>query len=331
LSSLLARYAEAIFWMARYMERAEDLARILDVNETFSRDSTGLPNWNHVLHLYAEEKAFKKKHGEITPEGVIRYYVLDPENPGSIRSCIRAARDNARSLRPLISTEMWTQLNTLYRQFGNLTEANISEHRLGGLCNWIKLGCQTYHGVTEGTFFRDAGWHFYLIGKNLERADQMTRLIDVKYHLLLPQMVGVGSAIDVSQWMAVLRSAAGYHAFRRIHPRGMSAMQVSGFLLLNTQFPRSTRSSVEAVALALERLSKMGVVASEDSIQSLAELRADFNRQTIKEIVGSGLHEYLDGVQLRLIDLAEELGRTFFGYDYPQPGQTQIQETVSQS
>jgi len=328
LNSLLARYADAIFWMARYMERAEDLARILDVNETFSRDSSGLQDWSHVLHLYAEEEEFKEEHGEITPDKVIRYYVLDRENPGSIRSCIGAARENARSLRPLISTEMWMQLNTFFRQFGTLTDANISEHRLAGLCSWIKLGCQTYHGVTEGTFFRDAGWFFYLIGKNLERADQMTRLIDVKYHLLLPREVEVGSAVDVSQWMAVLRSAAGYHAYRRIHPRGMSAMQVAGFLLLNDQFPRSTRSCIDAVATALDRLGQMGVVAPDNSIRSLAELRADFERQTIKNIVGYGLHEYLDGVQLRLLELAEELGHTFFGYDYPQPGQTQLQESA---
>jgi uncharacterized alpha-E superfamily protein len=329
LSSLLARYAEAIFWMARYMERAEDLARILDVNETFSRDSSGLQDWRHVLHLYGEEKEFKEKHGDITPEKVIHYYVLDRENPGSIRSCIVAARENARSLRPLISTEMWTQINTFYRQFGTLTDANISEHRLAGLCSWIKLGCQTYHGVTEGTFFRDAGWHFYLIGKNIERADQMTRLIDVKYHLLLPRAADVGSAMDVSQWMAVLRSAAGYHAFRRIHPRGMSAAQVSGFLLLNGQFPRSTRSCLDAVATALERLAGMDVVAPREAIQPLEDLRADLDRQTIKEIIGYGMHEYLDGVQLRLIQLAQELGRSFFGYDYPQPAQVQVQETVS--
>ena len=251
--------------------------------------------------------------------------MLDRENPSSIRACLGAARENARSLRPLISTEMWAQLNTFYRQFGTLTEANISEHRLAGLCSWIKLGCQTYHGVTEGTFYRDAGWFFYLIGKNLERADQMTRLIDVKYHLLLPRTVDVGSAIDVSQWMAVLRSAAGYHAYRRIHPRGMSAMQVAGFLLLNDQFPRSTRSCIDAVANALDRLGQIGVVTPENSIQSLAELRADFQRQSIKDIVGRGLHEYLDGVQLRLIKLADELGHSFFGYDYPQPGQTQLQ------
>ena len=329
MSSLLARYADAIFWMARYMERAEDLARILDVNETFSRDSSGIQDWSHVLALYGEEKEFKEEHGEITPQNVIHYFMLDRENPGSIRSCIVAARENARSLRPLISTEMWTQLNTLYRQFGTLTEANISEHRLAGLCSWIKLGCQTYHGVTEGTFFRDSGWYFYLIGKNLERADQMTRLIDVKYHLLLPRTADVGSPIDVSQWMAVLRSAAGYHAFRRIHPRGMSAAQVSGFLLLNGQFPRSTRSSLDAVATALGRLASMGVEAPMETIQPLEDLRSDLDRQTIKQIIDFGLHEYLDGVQLSLIKLADELGRSFFGYDYPQPTQSQVQETVS--
>ena len=273
----------------------------------------------------------RKTHGDVSPEKVIHYLMLDRENPGSIRSCLAAARENARSLRPLISTEMWTQLNTFYRQFGTLTEANISEHRLAGLCSWIKLGCQTYHGVTEGTFFRDAGWYFYLIGKNLERADQMTRLIDVKYHLLLPRMRSRSArpSMSASGWRFCARRQA-IMPFAASHPRGMSATQVSGFLLAQQpEFPRSTRSCIDAIAIVARPARPAGRRDARpfDPVPD-RHSASDFDRQTIKDIVARGLHEYLDGVQLRLIQLAEELGHTFFGYDYPQPGQSQVQETA---
>ena len=221
MRDLLSRYAEAAFWMARYIERAENLARILDVNETFSRDSQGGQNWLSVLQLYDDQKRFFERHGEAGGEAVIRFYVLDRDNRGSIVSNVRMARENARALRPLISTEMWTHLNMFHNRLGELRPEDVTEHRLARLCTLVKESCQAHTGITEGTFHRDAGWDFYQMGRMIERADQTTRLLDVKYHLLLPSAADVGSPVDVSQWNALLRSASAYHAFRRVQPSGM--------------------------------------------------------------------------------------------------------------
>jgi len=216
---LLARFADCIFWLARYVERAENLARILDVNETFSRDSRGGQNWRSIVQLNSDEERFFATHPAATAQSVVKFYVIDGANPTSIVSAIRFARENARTLRPLISTEMWVQLNVFYNRLVALGEDDLVPGRLAALFGIIKEACQTHSGITEGTFFRDQGWYFYQLGRYIERADQTTRLLDIKYHLLLPSLSDVGSPIDVSQWNAVLRSAAGGACTRPARPR----------------------------------------------------------------------------------------------------------------
>jgi len=214
---LLARFADCIFWLARYVERAENLARILDVNETFSRDSHGGQNWRSIVQLNSDEERFFATHPAATAPSVVKFYVIDAANPNSIISAVRYARENARTLRPLISTEMWVQLNVFHNRLAGLSEADLMPGKLAALFGSIKEACQAHTGITEGTFFRDQGWYFYQLGRYIERADQTTRLLDIKYHLLLPSGTDVGSPTDVSQWNALLRSAAGYHAYRRLH------------------------------------------------------------------------------------------------------------------
>ena len=177
---LLARYAECIFWLARYVERAENLARILDVNETFTRDARGDQNWESIVRLHADEAAFSRRHGEASADAVLRFYVTDATNPSSIISAIRGARENARALRPLISTEMWVQLNVFQNRLNAIEEPDLAPGRLTDLFTAIKEACQTHTGITEGTFYRDQGWYFYQLGRYIERADQTTRLLDMK-------------------------------------------------------------------------------------------------------------------------------------------------------
>ncbi len=319
MSSLLSRYAECLFWLARYVERAEDLARILDVNQSFSRDGAGTHDWRPILQLYDDETAYRARRPEVTPEGVIAFYVLDGENSGSIFSSIRMARENARTLRPLISTEMWAQLNMFYNQLQRITPESLSEPSLNRICSFVKESCQTHTGVTEGTFFRDEGWHFYRIGKNVERADQTTRLLDVKYRSLLPLGADPGSAVDVGQWNALLRSAAGYHAFRRVHPNGLSPKKVAKFLLLNRSFPRSIAACADEIMDALATLgSEYALTAAGPIVARLAQLRHRLEKQRVERILEAGLHTFADGIQLDLIDLTRELGRAFFGHDEPQ-------------
>jgi uncharacterized alpha-E superfamily protein len=318
LSNLLARYAEAIYWLARYVERAEDLARIVDVNETFSRDSRGGQNWRSVLQLHADEARYRERFGAPTAEGVIRFYTLDDSNPTSIVSALREARSNARNLRPLISTEMWTQMNIFYNRLTAMRPEELAQPRLPRFCSFVKENCQTHFGITEGTFYRDEGWYFYLLGRKLERADQTTRTLDVKYHLLLPSADQVGSPLDVSQWNALLRSVSGYHAFRRVHPSGMTPTDVAGFLLFHRAFPRSVAACVSEVDDLLHALrATYQLTGGAEAMERLDELRAVLSQERIDNVIRRGLHEFLDQLQGELIAVSQDLGRDFFGYAPP--------------
>ena len=193
-----------------------------------------------MLVINADAEAFFKRHSEADSASVLRFYVTDRTNPTSIFFNVHAARENARALRPLISTEMWTQLNMLYNRVLALKPADVAEEKLSTLCDWIKRGCDAHTGITAGTFYRDEGWCFYQLGAAIECADQTTRLLDVKFLNFMAQAdQDPGSATDSFYWMALLRSAAGYQAFRRRHPRGMVPEQVAAFLLSDPCFPRS--------------------------------------------------------------------------------------------
>lgn len=312
---LLSRYAEAIYWLARYMERAENLARILDVNETFSRDSRGWQNWRSILELFRDEETYFEQHEDADADSVIYFYTLDQRNPSSILSAINLARSNARTLRPLISTEMWIQMNMLSNKLKSMQREDLSEPRLTRFCSLVKEACQTHTGITEGTFYRDEGWFFYQIGRSIERADQTTRLLDVKYHLLLPKVEAVGSPLDVSQWNAVLRSAAGYHAFRRVQPSGMTTAGVAGFLLFHNRFPRSVSACVHDMTNRLNQLrSAYRLKGGSKALEELDELVSVLDDVTIDEVIDKGLHEFIDWLQLKLNCVHNELGTAYFGY-----------------
>ena len=180
----------------------------------------------------------------------------------------------------------------------------------------IKEQCQLHTGITEGTFFRYQFWHFYLLGKRIERADQTTRLLDIKYHLLLPMDQTVGSPVDVSQWNALLRSVAGYHAFRREHPRGMSPKAVAGFLLFNSAFPRSIWTGLSEIDFNLHRLRSDFVLrAGNGAMELVDETLAALESHTPDTVVNFGLHEFSDYLQRQLSAITTEIRRDFCGFE----------------
>jgi len=324
--NLLARYAECIFWMARYMERAENLARILDVHESFARDTRGATNWFSIVQLNADEKDFFSRHDRPTADAVIHYYMFDTQNSNSLLSMLRMARENARTLRPWISTEMWTQINVFHNKLLEMSTKDVATQNLSKVCTWIKEECQTHAGITEGTFYRDQGWYFYQMGKYIERADQTTRLLDFKYHTLLPSPVEVGSTLDVSQWTTVLRSTAGYHAFRRVYPRGMSPTTVAGFMMFNEGFPRSVVMCVRQIDGQLTRMrSRYDLRGGSRAMEQVDELLAALLSRPIEAVLRDGLHQYLDWVQLQLSGITTEIAQAFFGVDAPLAVQSQSQ------
>jgi uncharacterized alpha-E superfamily protein len=298
--------------MARYVERAENLARILDINETFARDAHGENDWLPILRLHTDEERYLERYRHVEGGSVVRFYMVDENNPNSIRNSVRAARENARSIRHLISLETWTQLNVFYNWIQNLNTRNLRLTELSRICGQIKEGCQLHFGIANGTLFRDQVWLFYRLGTFIELCDQTTRLVDIKYHSLLPSAYDVGTPIDVAQWNALLRYAAAYHGYRRVYPHEMTPTTVAGFMLFDGRFPRSITHCVSEIRSTLRQLLQLkelsGVDPSLSALESLEALAAKSSR----EVIAAGLHEYLDDVQILLSDLGREVSDTFF-------------------
>lgn len=329
-SHLLARYAEGLFWMARYLERVENLARLVDVTQTFESPGRERESWYSLVRINADEGTFAALEQEPNADSVKRFYLLQRENPTSIPASIEMARMNARMLRPLISTEMWMQLNIFHREVSLIPERELMGDRLSRLCGRIRTGVQLLTGITEGTFFRDQGWFFYQLGHMIERADQTTRLLDIRYHLLVPSGVEERRAVEITQWGGVLRAVAGYHAFRRIAPAGFTPADVVGFLLTDTCFPRSVLLCVSQAEWLLTQLrSVYGLRGTVPALERVEELRGSLLGRPVERIIAEGLREFLDGVQRELIMLANEIGTAFFRDWRPlaiaAAGQTQVQ------
>ena len=312
MSNLLSRFAENSFWMARYVERAENLARILDINETFARDSRGENDWLPILKLQCDEDFFLERYRYVDAGNVVRFYVIDEENPNSIRTSVHAARENARSIRHLISLETWTQLNVFYNWVQSLNVRSLRLSELSRICARIKEGCQLHYGIVNSTLYRDQIWLFYRLGAYLELCDQTTRLVDIKYHALLPSAYDVGTPIDVAQWNALLRYAAAYHGYRRVFPREMTPTTVAGFILFDPDFSRSVRHCVDQVRATLELL--LAREELEDVVfpmNTLGDLEA-LAATTAEQAISGGLHEFLDDVQVKLLALGGQIEATFF-------------------
>ncbi len=238
MSSLLSRYAESVFWMARYFERAESLARVIETQTSFQRGREDT-SWAWIVALYSDEKAFAKAFPETTAENVIRYYMAYIDNPGSIQSSIRSARENARALRPMLSTDMWYQLNDFCNRLFAFAPNDFSEVRLSRTCDAIKRGCYAQIGVAENTLYHDETWPFFKLGLYLERADQTSRLLDVRFAQQQTGMARDEGQFDFTFWTILLRAASAYHSYRRVFPRHIDPHEVARFMIFDPRLPRS--------------------------------------------------------------------------------------------
>jgi uncharacterized alpha-E superfamily protein len=294
---LIARHAGSALWLGRYMERIENLARLLDVTKTFARDAEGGRNWLSLLRINGDEAAFFAKHTAPEAASVAHFYLLDADNSTSVQASIEAARENARTLRALISTEMWLQINVFHGHIRALTEADVTPAEFSAVCAMLKEGVQAHTGMTEGTFYRDQCWHFYMLGRHLERADQITRLIDTKFNALMPT-AATDAAIDAGEWSELLRAAGGYHAYRREYPHGYVPREIAGFLLLNGAFPRSAGLSLAQLDWHLTQLrSRYYLRGCTPALGRLDHLQTMLASQTVDDILGRGLSPFLDWVQ----------------------------------
>lgn len=292
---LIARHAASAVWLARYIERIENLARLLDVTKTFTHDDG---DWLTILRINGDAVGFNKRYPEISQANVARFYLLDADNSSSVQAAIAAAKENARTLRALISTEMWLQINVFHGRIRALSGADLTPDRLSAVCAMLKEGAQAHVGISEGTFYRDQCWHFTMIGRYLERADQTTRLLDTRFNALVPQIGAGDPDIDAGKWHALLRAAGGYHAYRREHPHGYRPVEVAGFLLANTAFPRAVALNLSQIEWHLSQLRlRYYLRGGTRALERADNLCTTLTQEGVGELVSRGLSPFLDWMQ----------------------------------
>jgi uncharacterized alpha-E superfamily protein len=316
---MLSRVADSIYWMNRYVERAENIARFIDVNLMLLLDA--LPDaaqqWEPLVLTTGDLPLFQERYGEATADNVIRFLTFDTSYPNSILSCLRSARENARSVREIISSEMWEQVNAFYLM---VNEADQSKHvmELSDFFHQVKLSSHLFAGVMDATMTHNEGWHFGQIGRRLERADKTARILDVKYFILLPSLRYVGSMLDNIQWMALLKSASAYEMYRKRGGHRLCPTAIAEFLILDPEFPRSIRFCVTQVERSLHEIMGTPIGTWSTAVErNLGKLRTDLDYLTIEDIIQVGLHENLDDLQLRMNLVAGEIGETFFEFESP--------------
>jgi uncharacterized alpha-E superfamily protein len=314
---MLSRIAESLFWLARYIERAEGTARILDVNYHMlleqSQQSYRL-RWEPLIVMAGEEDRFRKLYTEVNGASVFEFLAFREDNPSAIVQCVAKARENARTIRDRISREMWEDINGLYHMASRyIPEEEIAAgpHRF---CDKIKFGAHRFHGVTDATLPHDEGWEFLRIGRALERAEMTARLVDVQYHNLLDGPPAE-SALDNHQWMAVLRSVGAYEAYHRQYHPPIEPEKVAEMLILDSKHPHSIRFSANEVQSGLRAVTGSARGYYTNEAERLAgRLVERLNYDRIDEIFDQGLHGYLEDM-LRICGLiGDDIARTYFYY-----------------
>ena len=311
---MLSRVANSIYWMSRYLERAENVARFIDVNLNLLLD---MPKefgeqWEPLVKITGDSEQFFQRYDKATRNNVMRFLTFDRDNPNSILSCVRNARENARSVREIISSEMWEQANRFYLLVKEAATSQSVAENPHDFYTAVKMASHLFDGITEATMSHGEAWHFLQVGELLERADKTSRILDVKYFILLPQDQVVGTAVDNIQWAALLKSASALEMYRK-HFKQIAPSKVADFLLLNRDFPRSVHSCLHRAADSLHAITGSSLDDFNNRAeQRLGRLLSELNYTQIDEIIHEGLHEFLDGLQTRLNRIDDAVFETFF-------------------
>jgi uncharacterized alpha-E superfamily protein len=315
---MLSRTADHLFWMARYMERAENTARMLDVNYQTSllpqSETMALQGWSGLLSISELTWGFSKKYTEISARTVMDFMVRDETNPSSIWCCLRAARENARAVRGALTTEVWETQNQTWLEFNRMLKESAFERDPGAFFEWVKVRSHQSRGVTVGTMLMDEALHFLRIGTFLERADNTARLLDVKFQALAggdyfgPDANKETQEVDFYHWSAILRSVSGFEIYRKVYRNVILPEKVAELLILRPDMPRSLAACMnEAVA----NLRLVANQQSDETLRRAGRLQSDLRYGRIDEILATGLHAYLTQFLDRVGDLGVGISRDF--------------------
>ena len=313
---MLSRTANELYWMARHIERAENTARLLDVTYRtsllpYQPQEPGLAwaePWAVPLIATGTAKPFYKSYSEVTAENVLRYMILDAGNSSSIFCCLRAARESARSVRGAITSEMYEDLNGAWIEMRKNDYSRVQRIGISESLEWVKMRSHRFRGVTFGTMLRDEAYHFIRLGTHIERADNTARILDTKYHILLPSAADVGGAVDYYQWSSLLQSLSGFEAYRKIYSDVIQPLKVAELLVLRDDMPRSLHSCLNFIDDTLEILCDEH---SRELRRQSGELHARLHFGRTDEIIRYGLHEYLMDFLQQVSVLGDEISRGF--------------------
>ncbi len=319
---MLSRTADHLFWMNRYTERAENTARLLDVNYQTSllpqSEGVALAGWQGLLSISELIPSYRKKHGEIRSIEVMDFMVKDESNPSSILSCLGAARENARAVRGALTTEVWETQNQTWLEVRRMIKAGEFEQDPAQFFEWVKFRSHLSRGVTVGTMLMDEALYFMRLGTFLERADNTARLVDVKFHAVESDFYGAANEkdqeYDFYHWSAILRSVSGFEVYRKVYRDVIRPERVAELLILRPDMPRSLHASLNEV------VGNLRMVANDQSGEThrrAGKLRAELQYGRIDEILATGLHAYLTQFLDRINDLGAHISRDFL---VPMPG-----------
>jgi uncharacterized alpha-E superfamily protein len=291
---MLGRTANDLFWMARYMERAENMARLIEVGHRLAlmpRDGDS-NEWRSTLRSAGCETGYVAKHGALEGARIVDYMLLDPDNPSSVRSCLSAARRSARAQRTAITREMWESLNTAWIDYGKIAQQHIEASELPVLFDWVRERSSLFRGALLNTILRNDTFYFTQLGTFLERADNTARILDVKYYVLLPQNEVVGGGLDNAQWAAILRSVSAHRSFRWVYRDAFKPWHIADFLILNPKMPRSLHPCYQEIVSALAGLEQL-YEATTPCQDLAAETLGRLAGGDMTRIFQEGLHEFL--------------------------------------
>lgn len=329
---MLCRVADSLFWMSRYIERAENTARLVDVNlqlllELDYDEAETAAHWNSILESFDDRALYDQQSDEITTHSVTEFFTFSRDNPSSVISCVLAARENARMIRDQISSEMWEVINRLYLFLKKEDAAHVLRSGTSEFFQEIKESSHLFRGVTDGTFPRKIGYEFIKAGCYLERADKTARIVNSAQYLEADAKTPRGGALEVIQWVAILRSCSALEAYRHIYVGDVHRKHVIDFLIHSRNLPRSLLFCLSELQLAIHAVSNCPVTLYSNEAERLSgKLISDILYSSVEEIMEGGLHPYLDKVVSEVSKITLELGNKFMFFPVVDPAKEALEE-----
>ena len=312
---MLGRTANDLYWLARYVERAENMARLIEVGYRIAllpRDGAGYHDeeWRSTLASAGCAQGYFAKHEQLSTPDVINYLLFDCNNPSSVKSCLSAARRNGRAQRTSLTRDMWESLNSAWMEFGAIKPSEVTASELPRVLDWVRSRSALYRGALLNTILRNDTFFFSQLGTFLERADNTARILDVKYYVLLPELAMVGGGVDNVQWGAILRSVSAHRSYRWVYKENYKPWRIAEYLILNSAMPRSLRSCYDEIAVVLDHLAHLY------TDRFLCHATAHETQDTlaggdIDRIFQSGLHEFLEDFISRNNRLGSEIAEAY--------------------